>query len=160
MEGQTTQFSLDVQGIKGLCPVGEAYAKQQIADKTTPVLSCEGPCIRGDIARRAADLIVQDVSSLKRACHGEAFFVPYSAMAEWVRSAEQVVMIDGCFLQCHGRVLKNLIRAEKVLHIDALPLYKKYTDIFLMDDVPEEERKAVAREVADKIIARLNQAAD
>jgi hypothetical protein len=34
-------------------------------------------------------------------------------------------------------------------------LYKKYTDIFLMDDVPEEERKAVARQVADKIIARL-----
>jgi hypothetical protein len=37
----------------------------------------------------------------------------------------------------------------------ALPLYKKYTDIFLMDDVPEPERKEVARQVADKIIAML-----
>jgi hypothetical protein len=36
-------------------------------------------------------------------------------------------------------------------------LYKKYTDIFSMDDVPEEERKAVARQVADKIIARLKE---
>ena len=156
MDMQTPDFGIAVQGVKGLCPVGESYANEQITAKTIPVLSCEGPCIRGDIARRAADLIVQDVPSLKRACHGEAFYVPYSAMATWVKSADQVVMIDGCFLQCHGRVLKNLIRTEKVLHVDALPLYKKYSDIFLMDDVPEEERKAVAREVADKIIARLN----
>ncbi len=155
MKDYTLDFSMNVQGVKGLCPVGEAYAKEQMAAKTTPVLSCEGPCIRGDIARRAADLIVQDVPSLKRACHGEAFFVPYSAMAQWVRSADKVLMIDGCFLQCHGRVLKDLIKAENMLHIDALPLYKKYTDVFLMDDVPEEERRAVAREVADKIIAKL-----
>jgi uncharacterized metal-binding protein len=159
MEAYTPDFSVDVQGVKGLCAVGEAYAKEQIAAGTTPVLSCEGPCIRGDIARQAADLIVKDVPSLKRACHGEVFYVPHSAMAEWVKSADKVVMVDGCFLQCHGRVLKNLIRAEKVLHIDALPLYKKYTDIFLMDDVPEDERRAVAREVAGKIIAKLNEAA-
>jgi uncharacterized metal-binding protein len=76
-------------------------------------------------------------------------------MARWVKEADKSVMIDGCFLKCHGRVLKKLIGEEKVVHIDALPLYKKYTDIFLMDDVPEEERKAVARQVADKIIARL-----
>ncbi len=50
-----------------------------------------------------------------------------------------------------------MIDGEKVVHIDALPLYKRYTDLFSMDDVPEEERKAVAREVADKIIAKLQQ---
>lgn len=107
MEGRTAGFTVNVQGIQGFCPVGEAYAKEQIASKATPVLSCEGPCIRGDIARRAADLIVGDITSLKRACHGEAFYVPYSAMATWVKTAEKVVMVDGCFLQCHGRVLKT-----------------------------------------------------
>lgn len=66
-------------------------------------------------------------------------------------------MIDGCFLQCHGRVLRNLIGEEKVVQIDALPLHKKYTDIFSMDDVPEEERKAVARQVADKIVVMLKE---
>lgn len=156
MNGETADFTLNVEGVKGFCPIGESYAKQQIAAKTIPVLSCEGPCIRGDIARRAADLIVKDIPSLKRACHGEAFYVPYSAMANWVKTADKVVMIDGCFLKCHGRVLKDLIRAEALLHIDALPLYKKYTDIFLMDDVPEDERQAVSREVADKIIALLD----
>ncbi|HEX9160858.1 MAG TPA: hypothetical protein VF980_04055 [Thermoanaerobaculia bacterium] len=60
-------------------------------------------------------------------------------MATCVKTADKVLMIDRCFLQCHGRVLKNLIPAEK------------------MDDVPQDERKAGAREVADKIIATLNQ---
>lgn len=150
-------FSVEVQGVKGFCPAGEAYAQEQVAKRTIPVLSCEGPCIRGEIARLAANLVAQEVPALARACHAESFFVPHSSMAAWVKGAEKSVMIDGCFLKCHGRVLKNLVGDEKVIHIDALPLYKKYTDIFLMDDVPEEERKAIARQVADKIISKLKQ---
>ncbi|HSL78950.1 MAG TPA: putative zinc-binding protein [Pseudolabrys sp.] len=157
METYTADFSLEVQGVKGFCPAGEVYAKQQIAKQSVPILSCEGPCIRGEIARLAANLVAQEVPSFARACHAETFFVPHSSMAHWVKSAEKSIMIDGCFLKCHGRVLKKLIGEEKVIHIDALPLYKKYTDIFLMDDVPEEERKTVARQVADKIIAKLKQ---
>ncbi len=155
MEGFTNDFSLNVEGVKGSCPTGEAYAKEQLAAKRIPVLTCEGPCIRGEIARLAGNLIAKEVPSLARACHAEAFFVPHSAMASWVKGADKVVMIDGCFLKCNGRVLKNLVGEDKIVHIDALPLYKKYTDVFLMDDVPEEERKAVARQVADKIIAQL-----
>ncbi len=64
-------------------------------------------------------------------------------------------MIDGCFLKCHGRVLDNLVGADRVVHVDALTLYKKYTDVFAVDDVPEEDRRATARQVADKIIATL-----
>jgi uncharacterized metal-binding protein len=155
MEEHTSDFSLDVQGVKGSCPAGERYAKQQIAAGTIPVLTCEGPCIRGEIARLAGNLITQDVASLARACHAETFFVPHSTMATWVRGANRVVMIDGCFLECHGRVLKRMIGEDKIVHIDALPLYKKYTDVFLMDDVPEEERNAVARQVADRITSML-----
>lgn len=160
MEGYTPGFALEVQGVRGSCPAGDAYANQQLAAKKIPVLSCEGPCIRGEIARLAANLVARDVPSFARACHAETFFVPHSPMAFWVKAAEKSIMIDGCFLKCHGRVLKGLVGEEKVVHIDALPLYKKYTDIFLMDDVPEEERKAVAREVADKIIANLKQAGE
>ena len=155
MDTTTADFSLAVQGVKGSCPAGERYAQEQIAKKTVPVLSCEGPCIRGEIARLAANLIAQEVPTLARACHAETFFVPHSAMAAWVKDAPKSLMIDGCFLKCHGRVLKKLVGDEKVVHVDALPFYKKYTDVFLMDDVPEEERKRTAREVADKIIAKL-----
>ena len=151
----TPEFTLEVQEVKGACPAGEAYAQRSMAEAKTPVLSCEGPCIHGEIARLAANLVAHEVPSLARACHAESFFVPHSSMARWVKGAEKTVMIDGCFLKCHGRVLKKLIDADRVVHVDAYPLYKKYADIFSMDDVPEEERKAVARLVADKIIALL-----
>ena len=158
MDGHTQDFSLDVQGVKGSCPAGEVYAQRQIAGKKIPVLCCEGPCIRGEIARLASNLIAREVPGLARACHAETFFVPHSAMTSWIKSADKIIMIDGCFLKCHGRVLKKLVPKEKVVHIDALPLYNKFTDVFLIEDVPEEERKSVAREVADTIIAKLTQA--
>jgi len=157
MDAYTPDFSVEVQGVKGYCPVGEAYAKEQIANKTIPLLSCEGACIRGEIARLAANLIAQEVPALARTCHAETFFVPHSAMATWVKGAQKAIMLDGCFLKCHGRVLENLVGEDKVIHIDALPFYRKYNDVFLMDDVPEEERKATARQVADKVIAKLRE---
>jgi hypothetical protein len=64
-------------------------------------------------------------------------------------------MIDGCFLLCLGRVLKNFIDAEKIIHIDTLPMHRKYADIFLYTDVPEDERTEVAGQVAKQILARL-----
>ncbi|HET7680802.1 MAG TPA: putative zinc-binding protein [Xanthobacteraceae bacterium] len=155
MSPRTTDFALAVEGVEGVCPAGEVYSKQKIAEQKIPVFSCEGPCIRGDIARLAANMVANDVPALARACHAETFLVPHSSMAQWVKGADTTIMIDGCFLQCHGRVLKKLIGEEKVVQLNAFPFYKKYTDIFLMDDVPEAERKAVAREVADKIIAML-----
>jgi uncharacterized metal-binding protein len=150
-----TDFTLEVEGTEGTCSTGEAYSLQNIKNKKTPVLACEGPCIRGEIAKLAANLVAREVPSCARACHGETFFVPQSSMAAWVKGSDKVIMIDGCFLKCHGRVLGKLIGEDKIVHVDAYALYEKYSDIFLMDDVPEEERKAAARDVADKIIAIL-----
>lgn len=158
MREYTPEFSVAVEGVKGTCPAGEAYAKRNIAAKTIPVFACEGPCIRGEIARLAANLVAKELHGYARACHAETFFVPHSSMARWVKAADHSVMIDGCFLKCHGRVLNGLVGEQRVVHVDALPLYKKYTDVFLMDDVPEEERKEVARRVAGKIMAMLPQA--
>jgi uncharacterized metal-binding protein len=158
MDAYTPDFTLAVEGIKGYCPAGEAFAKRAIAERKIPVLACEGPCIRGEIARQAANLVAQELPGYARACFAETFFVPHSSMAHWVTQADKSVVIDGCFLKCNGRALKGLLEDGKLIDIDALPLYKKYTDVFLMEDVPEEERKAVARQVADKIIARLKEA--
>lgn len=155
MKAVAEGFSLDVEGIKGVCPAGEKWAEQNIINKKIPVLSCEGPCIRGDIARLAANLVAKE-EPFARACYAETAFVPYSAMARWVKQADQIVMIDGCFLKCIGRVTKNLTNEEKIIHVDALSLYKKYTDVFHMEDVPEAERRETARQVADKILSSLN----
>jgi uncharacterized metal-binding protein len=152
---RTGDFSVGVEGIGGSCPVGERYASAQIAQQSTPVLSCEGPCIRGEIARLAANMVCREAPGMARACHAEAFFVPHSTMNRWVRSAPKVVMIDGCFLECHGRVLRKLVPEERVVHFDALTFHRKYSDVFLMDDVPEPERIAAARKVADAVVGAL-----
>lgn len=153
----TPDFSLDVEGIKGFCPAGEIHAERGMAERKIPVLSCEGPCIRGEIARLAANLVASELPGFARACHAETFFVPHSAMARWVRQADKSVMIDGCFLQCHGRVLKKLVGEDKVMQFNAYPYYRKYADVFLMDDVPEAERNEAARHVADALAARLKE---
>ncbi len=154
----TPDFSLDVEGVNGVCPAGERWAEQQIAESRIPVFSCEGPCIRGDIARLAANLVAKQ-EPYARCCHAETFFVPHSGMARWAKGAEKVVVIDGCFLKCHGRALKSIVGEKTIVHFDALALHKRYKDVFLMDDVPEAERKEVAKQVAEKIVATLAETA-
>ena len=151
----TPDYSLEVSGVRGICPAGEAHAKQNIADKKTPVLSCEGPCIRGDIARLAADIVTEEGEQYERCCYAETFLVPHSTMTAWVKGAEKVIVIDGCFLKCIGRITENVIDKEKITWIDTNPIHKKFADVFLYTDVPEKERKEVAREVADKVLEKL-----
>ena len=155
MDKATPDFGLAVDGVTGVCPAGEAWAERQIAEKRTPVFSCEGPCIRGEIARLAANIVARELPGYARACHAETFFVPHSGMHRWVKGAERSIVIEGCFLNCHSRVLDNLVEPAKVVRFDALQIHHRYYDTFLMDDVPETERNATAREVADKVIEML-----
>lgn len=154
MEKVTEDFTLQVDGVKGVCPAGEAWAEEKSLQKKIPVLACEGPCVRGDIARRAANIVGEE-EPFARACYAEVFLISHSSMARWVKEADKVVMLDGCFLKCIGRLLNNLVDEEKIVHIDALRLHKKYSDIFYMEDVPEAERIETARQVADQILPSL-----
>jgi hypothetical protein len=122
-------FSLNVDSVKGVCPAGEKHAQENIDEGKIPILSCEGPCIRGEIARLAAN-IVSEEEPYARSCYAETFLVPHSTMTRWVK-------------------------AEKIIHIDTLPMHRKYGDVFLYTDIPEAEREEVAGQVADKILARL-----
>jgi len=54
--------------------------------------------------------------------------------------------------------MRNIVGADRVIQFDALPMYNRdgnYTDIMLVDEVPEAERKALARRVADTVLAAL-----
>ena len=82
--------------------------------------------------------------------------IPDSGISNWIKSSEKVVLIDGCFLRCHGRILENIIDSDRLIQFDALSHYKKYTDVFEIDAVPDEERLVVAREVADWVLENLN----
>ncbi len=155
MDKSTPDFTLDVSEVTGHCPAGEVYAKQNIADKKIPVLSCEGPCIRGEVARLAANFVADEAAAYARCCYAETFLVPHSSMTAWVHEAEKVVVIDGCFLKCIGRIAENVIDKKKITWIDTNPIHKQFSDVFLYTDVPEETREEVARDVADKILEKL-----
>jgi uncharacterized metal-binding protein len=145
---------IEFNSTDGICPVGETVGKRNIKESKIPVLSCEGACIRGEIARLAANIVSKE-EKYGRGCHGELITVPDSSISRWIRSSEKVVLIDGCFLRCHGRIIENIIDKEKLIQFDALSHYNKYTDLFDYEDVPEEERKEVARSVAGWIIENL-----
>lgn len=154
MAQSTADFSIEVGAVKGSCPAGEVYAKQQLAENRIPVLACEGPCIRGEIARLVANIVTEE-APYARCCYAETFLVPHSTMTAWVKNAEEAVVIDGCFLRCIGRVLGKMIDKEKIIDIDAYPYYKEYSDTFLYTDVPEDTRNRIAREVADTVLKQL-----
>lgn len=147
-------FTLEITNTDKKCAVGEKVGNQNLKEKKTPVISCEGACIRGEIARLAANILAKE-EPYRRACHGELLTIPDSSMSEWIKKAEKIVLIDGCFLRCHGRVMENLVGEGTLIQFDALSYYKKYTDRFDIDSVPEEERKGTAQLVADGILAAL-----
>ena len=155
MCGENQKKTVTFNTTNNSCPIEEIVGKKNINESNIPVLSCEGACIRGEIARLAANNVSKE-QGYGRGCHGELITVPELAIAQWIKSAEKVVLIDGCFLRCHGRIIENIIDKEKLIQFGALSHYKKYTDIFDYDDVPEEERKEVAQSVSDWIMDSLN----
>jgi len=147
-------FALEITGTEKVCPIGEKVGSKCRAEGKIPVFSCEGGCIRGEIARLAANMVAKE-EPYRRACHGEIFTAPHTAMADWAKKSGTVVVIDGCYMHCHGRIAENMIEKDKLVIFDGLSLYKKYTDLIDIDSVPEEERKETARLVADRVLSEL-----
>jgi hypothetical protein len=147
-------FSVQITRTDKHCPAGEKAGNQFQLEGKIPVLSCEGACIRGEIARLAAHLVAKE-EPFRRGCHGELLTVPESALAQWINAADKVVLIDGCFLHCHGRVLENQFGKEKLAQFDAYSYYRKYSELIDVDSVPEAERNQTARIVADAVLAVL-----
>ena len=157
MSESRQNFQIEVEGMKAVCPLGEVVGNKMIAEGKTPVISCEGGCFRGEIARVAAHMVANE-DPYSRGCHGEMFTAPRSAMAEWAKKSNKVVVIDGCFMHCHGRIMKNIVGSENTIQFDALPMYnrdKEYSETMLVGEVPEAERKDLARQVADKVLSAL-----
>ncbi len=151
---RSEDFVLRVEGTSKKCASGERVAQENLDANKIPVISCEGACIRGEIARQTANLISKQ-EPYRRGCHGELFAVPNSTMTKWIKKADKLVLIDGCFLHCHKRMIQNIIDESQIIHFDALSYYKNYNDLFDIDSVPESERKVVIQEVSAAILQQL-----
>ena len=156
MNQSEQRFSIEVENTNKKCAIGETVGNRNLHERRIPVLSCEGACIKGEIARLAANVVAKE-DGFARACHGELFSVPYSAMAHWVEQAEQTVLIDGCGLRCHGRILQNLLDEKRLVEFNALSIHQKYANLFSVDEVPGNDRLQAARQVADKVLSALKE---
>ena len=156
MNADKRSFLLTVEETTHKCPIGEIVGNKNQAEGKIPVFSCEGACIRGEIARQAANIVAK-TEPYRRGCHGELMTIPESAIAKWTETAEKIILIDGCFLRCHGRIMEGLLGKERLIQFDALSHYRKYSDLFDIDDVPAQERNDVAQSVATWVLNSLNQ---
>ncbi len=154
--GTNGTFTLEVTEIDKVCAAGEVYGGQCQKEGKIPVFSCEGGCIKGEIARQAANLVAKH-DGYARACHGELFTVPHADLTKWVKEAAKVVVIDGCSLFCHSRIAENIIGQDQLVVFDALSIHRKYANLMDVADVPEEDRKKASREVAEKVLANLSE---
>jgi uncharacterized metal-binding protein len=137
------------------CELGDAYAQKHW---TTPpkiaVLSCEGMCLRGEVARRAANLIAHELEPDRtvRVCHG-GLLETSGGMRELVERADHILLLDGCSLACGTRLLKGAFPESKPNVAFTDQLFELDRPAFSIDEVAEVEIKAYARTVAEKVVA-------
>jgi uncharacterized metal-binding protein len=150
MEYETIQIS-KIEGACGLC---EEYSEK---NSTTPpkiaILSCEGACARGEVSRRAANLIAHTLAKDEtvRICLGGAF-TKNTGQRNLVRRSEKSLAIEGCFVSCATRMMQGVLPDWKPEIILADTLYDESLP-FGIDDVPDEKFDTYARKVAEKVIA-------
>ena len=145
--------SVKIAKVTGKCPACEDYAEK---NSTTPpkiaVMACEGACARGEVARRAANMVAHRIARDRtvRICLGGAF-TKDTGQRDLVRRAEKVIAIEGCFLNCSSRMMTGvlpmltpeIVRADLIYDLD-LP--------FGIDEVPDEMFTVCAYKVAEKVV--------
>src|SRR6266581_8135114 len=132
------------------CSLCEDYAAQQ-ASKPVVVMSCEGGCLRGEVARQAANILCFELEPEKtaRLCLGGAFTKDTGQRA-LVRNTTKLVAIEGCSIECATRMMKGVVPdiAPQVAIADKLCEFD--TRLFGINEMPEEQIRQHAREVATK----------
>ncbi len=146
---KTIQIKLTNQA----CPAGLHHAQKH---STTPpkdaVISCEGACLKGETARRAANLIAHRLAPDKavRICHGGLLEVA-GGMRDLVARADRVLVLDGCPMACGTRIAKGAFPDLKPEVVFTNKLFELDSNLFGVDEMPETEINTNALEVATNI---------
>lgn len=137
-----------------VCSDGQRYIQTNLAG--TPkkaVIACEGGCIKGEIARVAANILAYRLCRDKavRICLGDAA-TGNSGFFNLIQNAPEVIAIEGCPLQCGTEIIKRRLPNFNPIIVNASELYEfdrsKYFEIF---DMPREQIDAHAQKVAELV---------
>jgi uncharacterized metal-binding protein len=144
-----------IEKTKNSCGLCEDYADRQKA-KLVAVMSCEGACLRGEVARQAANILCHSLAPGKtvRICLGGAF-TKDTGQRNLVRSAQRLIALEGCFTNCSSRMMAGVIEGLEPEVIIADRLFDFDRKLFGIDEMSPEEIQAHARTVAQKIADSL-----
>ncbi|GAB6285033.1 MAG: hypothetical protein STSR0009_12340 [Methanoregula sp.] len=140
--------------VTGKCPACEEYAEK---NATTPpkiaVMACEGACAKGEVARRAANMVAHRLArdETVRICLGGAF-TKDTGQRNLVRRAEKVIAIEGCFIHCAARMMAGVLPDFEPVVVQADTLYDSSMIPFGIDEVPDEMFTVYAYKVAEQVV--------
>lgn len=152
----TTNYEdIRIESAKNICGLCENYAERQ-KSKPVVVMCCEGACLRGDIARQAANILCHTLAPEKtvRICLGGAF-TKNTGQRNLVRTASRLIALEGCFVNCSSRMMHGVIQGLDPEVVIADRLYDFDRNLFGIDEMSPEEARTHANTVAAKIAATL-----
>ena len=137
-----------------VCPEGARYVKKILAGPPrTAILACEGGCLKGEVARVAANMLAYQLErdTSVRICLGDAV-TGESGFFKLLEESPRVIVIEGCFLHCGSQIVKTrlpgfapeIVESSRFLHFDR----DKYFEIF---DLPRSEIEQYAKAVATHV---------
>jgi len=153
MEAKTMYEEIKIEKVEGSCQMCEDYAEKHTTTPTkVAIMSCEGACARGEVSRRAANLIAHRISpdNTVRICLGGAF-TKEGGQRELVRTTHKAIAIEGCFINCASRMMKGVIPELNALVLDACEIHDE--DIpFGIDEMTDDDFNRLAKIVAEEIV--------
>jgi len=140
---------------KVTCCACEANSASQ-ASKPVVIMCCEGGCSRGEIARRAANLLCLKIAPEKtvRLCLGGAF-TKDTGQRKLARYAKRLIAIEGCFIKCGTRMMMGVIPGLNPEVVDATDHYELEAMPFGIDGLSEKDADLCATKVADYVASLL-----
>lgn len=144
-----------IEKAKNSCALCECYAERH-KDKPVVVMSCEGACLRGEVARQAANVLCHSLAPEKtvRICLGGAF-TKDTGQRNLVRNAKRLIALEGCLVNCSSRMMSGVIDGLGPQVIIADQLYQFDRNMFGIEEMPPEQVLVHARTVARKIADTL-----
>lgn len=151
----TSYETMQIEKTRNVCPMCEDFAAAQ-GEKDFAVLCCEGACLRGEIARRAANRLCHALAPEKtvRICLGGAF-TKDTGQRNLVKNAPRVIALEGCFINCASRMMKGALPDRTMELVIADRLYDFDRSLFGVDQMADEEISAHAETVARKVLEQL-----
>ena len=147
--------TIQVKLTEARCELGDSYAQKHM---TTPpkaaVLSCEGMCLRGEVARQAANLIAFEFAPDRavRVCHG-GLLETGGGMRDLMERADTILMLDGCGMACGTRLLKGAFPDRRPTVVFTNGMFECDTTLFGVNEMAEAEIRQHATTVATQVVA-------